>query len=131
MSGLVNGQVELSGVDEVFRGEAENDQVGTGLAFAGDIDGDGHSDIAVGAPNVDLRGYSNGSVYVVRGPATGPASLGDAAARFVGVDTNDDTGAAISGGGDLNGDGIDDLVIGSPGFDGAGAAHVVFGCPTP
>ncbi len=80
---------------------------------SGDFDGDGADDVVVGAP-----GTSKGTVYVFLG-GVGSASRGTAAADYTipGTDAGDAMGSVLSGGGDTNGDGYDDLAIGIPGDD--------------
>jgi len=122
--------VVLDQADASFLGEQPNDGVGWCLAAAGDLDGDGLTDFTVAAPY--SQSY-NGTVYVIRGRTSGwqmDASLASADASFVG-DGWDFGLCYHDGGGDLNGDGYDDLVIGStPNSEvglWAGKAYVFFG----
>ena len=65
------------------------------------------------------------------------AAGGDGTAGFVatGIDANDDAGWAVSSAGDVNGDGIDDLLIGAPGVERSGAfvgeSYILFGRAAP
>ncbi len=108
-------------------GEASGDEAGAAVAFAGDTDGDGYGDVLVGAPGAD-RGA--GRVYLVAGPAT-PATLADAVAELRGDSAGDALGSALAGVGDVDGDGLCDLLSGAPGDDrggsGAGAAWLLYG----
>ena len=107
------------------------------VSRAGDVNGDGLDDIIVGAPGVDLNGnYNNGASYVVFGKSDDNAiALSNIAndAGFVinGVDENDRSGYSVSGAGDINGDGLDDLIIGAreadPNGTDSGASYLVFG----
>jgi hypothetical protein len=104
------------------------------------VNGDGFDDVLIGAPNAEVNGRIwSGDTYVVFGRASGfdaSIDLADLDGRngFIlkGIERHTDTGSAVSGAGDVNGDGIDDILIGSPGGDGNGWDHtgetyVVFG----
>ncbi|MFO7608051.1 MAG: Ig-like domain-containing protein [Candidatus Krumholzibacteriia bacterium] len=111
-------------------GTAAGDWLGLYVAAAGDLDGDGTPDFAVGAPRARGAAAGSGVVYVYLG---GPAL--DAVPDLVlqGEASSDQFGTAVAGCGDVNGDGWDDLVVGAPRHDGAalnaGRAYVYFGGP--
>jgi hypothetical protein len=92
---------------------------------AGDVNGDGFDDVLVGAPGAN---GGTGKVYLHFGSAAGLhavpdwTSTGDAAAGSA-------FGEAVSGAGDVNGDGFDDLLVGAPAFGGSGKAYVYYGTP--
>jgi len=129
--GPVTGQVELGSADAKLIGEAEEDWAGLAVAGAGDVDGDGHDDLLVGARNNDTGWSDSGTAYLVLGPVTGELDLGSADARLTGEDSGDHAGQSVSGAGDVNGDGYEDVLVGSMGNgEGgieAGAAYVVLG----
>ena len=116
------------------------DGAGSSVSGAGDVNDDGIDDLIIGAPTADPNGNFNaGESYVVFGsnvgfsPSLNLSSL-DGTNGFVinGIDGEDVSGASVSGAGDVNGDGIDDLIIGAPtaffsGSDRAGESYVVFG----
>jgi hypothetical protein len=131
----------------VVKGIRADDTAGASVSRAGDVNGDGIADLAIGAPSADANGLVEaGEVYVIFGRTTGfPAALelrtllpqagGDGSEGFVirGIGSGDRAGK-VSDGGDVNGDGVDDLFIGShAGPNGnflAGEGYVVFGRTT-
>ena len=94
-------------------GENTGDEFGHAVSTAGDVNGDGYNDLAVGAWGNDEGGLSNrGKVYVYHGSPAGP---GDTPAWFRSGDAaGDQFGYSVSTAGDVNGDGYDDLVVGAP-----------------
>ncbi len=121
-------------------GETRTDRAGWSVASAGDINGDGHDDLIIGARAADPNGNLNsGASYVVFGKASGYAadiSLatldGNTGFRLSGVAADDNSGISVASAGDVNGDGYDDLIIGATGATSngninAGASFVVFG----
>lgn len=128
-----------SGDGFLIVGDAESDQAGYSVSDAGDINGDGIDDFIVGASRGDDGGSAAGEAYIVFGQAgaTRPtidltflSALGQG---FIirGDDANDRLSTSVSSAGDVNGDGIDDLIISSPygdnGGSNAGEAYVIFG----
>jgi hypothetical protein len=103
---------------------------GKSVAGVGDINGDGHGDLLIGAPYDDSSGSDSGSVYIYYGSDTG-GFIEQKLVAFDG-DHNDRYGSALSASGDLDGDGFADVVIGSGVVDGdkiedVGAAYVYYG----
>lgn len=110
---------------------------GLTVAALGEFTLDGHPAVAVGAPHA---AGDRGAVRIlldVRLPAAGHASLPHGTAiRIVGERRGDHFGAALTGGGDVNGDDFPDLIVGAPdaspdGRRHAGAVWVIFGVPAP
>ena len=136
---------ELSSLDGsngfVINGVDSGDQSGISVSSAGDVNGDGIDDLIIGASSADPNGNSNaGESYVVFGSDQGfstslELSALDGSNGFVinGIDGGDNSGNSVSGAGDINGDGIDDLIIGASGANSlpngqrGGASYVVFG----
>ena len=126
----------------VINGEARYDYSGSSISSAGDVNGDGLDDLIVGAIYADPSGKSKaGKSYVVFGKANSSAinlsAIADASnptGGFVinGETTHDNSGCSVSSAGDVNGDGLDDLIVGADGADpsgkpDAGKSYVVFG----
>ncbi len=122
----------------VINGIDPNDQSGRSVSGAGDVNGDGLADLIVGGLEGGYGGAGPGESYVVFGKAdTTPVNLSDVAAGtggFVinGIDPYDLSGYSVSGAGDVNGDGLADLIVGAQGGDPGGngqegESYVVFG----
>jgi hypothetical protein len=109
----------------------------------GDMDGDGLDDFAIGVSRNNSQAIDAGKVYVFHGRSSRAAwgldgattqvdiPLDDADLMVVGELSDDQAGAALAAA-DLNGDGLSDLVIGAPRWDGssttnAGRVYVIFG----
>jgi hypothetical protein len=95
------------------------DQIGAmfGLSAcgAGDVNGDGYGDIAVGAPYYDNGHTNEGAVYCFHGSATGPSTEHDWFRDTGSADSG--FGMRLDGVGDVNGDGYSDLIVGASHYD--------------
>lgn len=104
----VSGTIDLAVADGVVSGAA-GEQVGTALAGAGDLDGDGLAELIVGAPGAG----EGGQVALRAGPAVGGVELSEADVLLSGA-SGGQLGAAVAGGLDADGDGVPDLLLGDP-----------------
>ncbi len=123
----------------VINGQGVSDNSGWSVAGAGDVNGDGLADLMVGAPNSDpTAGANAGRSYVVFGKASSTAiDLSAVAAGTGGFVMNggasgDNSGWSVASAGDINGDGLADLIVGAKGGDpsagtDAGRSYLVFG----
>ena len=102
------------GVLYVLSGDAANDHFGWSVTGLDDVDGDLLPDLAVGAVDDDDGGASSGTVRVFSG------ATGNTLYTLVGTQTNQLFGYAVSGIGDLTGDGLGELVAGGPHVAGVG-----------
>ena len=116
------GSFDLADARLVVRGEAAGDQLGSAVT-QGDLDGDGVSEFLVSAPG----GGSGGTVYLYSGGTTGVHVATDADVRFGGsVASALGTGLAVVG--DIDGNGLPEVVLGAPGYgDAAGRVYVFEG----
>jgi hypothetical protein len=106
----------LSLADASFLGEAEDDQSGCALAIAGDVNGDGFDDVLIGAMQNGESASAAGQAYLVLGSDSGlvvDTSLAQADASFLGESMASYAGQAVAGAGDVNGDGLDDFLVGA------------------
>ena len=131
--------IELSAVASgvggfAINGAAANDQSGQSISGAGDVNGDGLADLIIGAP---YSGSNAGKSYVVFGKtSTTVVTLSSLASssgfEITGASASDQSGWSVSGAGDVNGDGLADLIVGAnkadptTGTDG-GKSYVLFG----
>lgn len=89
---------------------------GHSVDASGDINGDGYSELAVGAPYADANGTDSGRVYVFNGSSLLPNSWFHSF-TFDGASSSDLFGASVRIVSDVNGDGVRDVMIGAPSTD--------------
>ncbi len=113
-------------------GNQDSAEYGWAVASAGDVNGDGYADIAVGAPYYDNGQSNEGTVFVYYGSATGPSTTADWTGE--GEQTFAYYGYAVASAGDVNGDGYEDLIVGAYWYDNGetdeGRAFVYHGSST-
>ena len=122
-----------------MNGEADGDYTGRAVNAAGDINGDGFDDIILSSTDAESGGNPfAGRSYVVFGKATFDATVelatlnGENGFKILGADGDDYSGQSVSGAGDIDGDGFEDLLIGAPnaspaGRDYSGVTYLFFG----
>jgi hypothetical protein len=141
-AGSFGAALELSALDGTngftIYSTGDENYLGLTVSGAGDVNGDGFADIIVGADGVDEGGLNRGAAYIVFGKVNGfDATLsvteldGSDGFKLSGIADRDYAGRSVSGAGDVNGDGFDDIIVGAsesnPGGLNSGAAYVVFG----
>jgi hypothetical protein len=130
---------DLSNADASFWGEDAGDYSGISVASAGDVNGDGLDDFLIGAHNDEDGGAEAGQTYLILGRAAADwgmdFDLSNADASFWGEDAGDYSGHSVASAGDVNGDGLDDFLIGAyADEDGgvyAGQTYLLLGTPPP
>lgn len=95
---------------------------GSAVSGAGDINSDGFDDILIGAADASPSGFASGEAYLVFGKAGGYNSSldlssldGNVGFTIFGKNAEHQLGAALSNAGDVNGDGVHDVIIGAEG----------------
>lgn len=128
----LTGTRSLSTATAILTGTADNDHAGESVAGVGDTNGDGFDDLLVGAYGLYTAVDGRGGAFLVQGPVSGTVSLATADAAITGSQFLEECGRAVAAPGDVNGDGLADVLVGSPMFDAgaktdAGAAFLVLG----
>ncbi|MCK5712247.1 MAG: FG-GAP repeat protein, partial [Hyphomicrobiaceae bacterium] len=111
-------------------GDTSVDYFGASVSSAGDVNGDGKEDVIVGAYGGDDGGPDSGSAYIFYGGINSGNATVQADVKLIGDDTSDQFGWSVSGAGDVNGDGLDDVIVGAPSDDdgGSGSGSVFIFC---
>ncbi len=107
---------------------AEGDQSGSRFGWcvdsAGDVNGDGFSDVIVGAHYYDNGEYDEGAAFVFHGGPSGPNWVTNWYAK--GVQADEYFGDSVASAGDVNGDGFGDIIFGAPGYDSQGGRALLY-----
>jgi Ca2+-binding RTX toxin-like protein len=136
-------EITLNSTNSIkINGGGSGDRSGSAVGTAGDVNGDGFDDLIIGAPKADSKGALSGSSYVVFGGVHAPVKnlnlstlTGKNGFQLRGAAAGDESGKAVASAGDVNADGFDDVIVGSPrakngNLLSAGASYVVFGQAT-
>ena len=116
-SGGLSGELTTGDADVVLEGPVAAGHVGYCLDGDGDVTGDGLGDLLIGAPSAET---ARGVLHIVTGPSLqtpGTYPIGELAVDYVGTDTSEHLGDAVGHLGDVDGDGIGDMAVGSPDSD--------------
>ncbi len=109
----------LAGSFAKLVGSTGTDLAGSSVAGGGDVDGDGVLDVVVGASGHDTSVVSAGAAYLAFGPLSGTIELAASPQAIVGTEENEFVGWSVAIPGDLDADGIDDVLVGAEGLDDA------------
>ena len=127
--------LNVTDCDASFTGAWNSEGLGTDIAGAGDVNGDGIDDMLISSlGDPSLLGYAAGKVYLIFGRTSGwerNVTLYDADASFIGEAMGDYAGLSVAGARDVNGDGYDDILIGAwgnkDGGEFSGQTYLIFG----
>ncbi len=133
-SGAIEQTIEINSSTANGPDLSQNDIFGSSIANIGDLDNNGTSDIAVGAPSDDNGGNNKGAIHILLmnddGSVNNTIEINDSTPNGPSLDAGDNFGTSIANIGDLNGDGTSDIAVGAPndndGGDDSGAVHILF-----
>ena len=145
---LIFGKKNLTDIDLVYlfppqgikiQGSNTNDESGCSVSSAGDVNNDGYNDIIIGARYATpLERTNAGESYLIFGKSNGFAGITlknlalPQGIKILGANSGDNSGWAVSGAGDVNNDGYDDIIIGARYANplertNAGVTYLIFG----
>ncbi len=136
LNGTMNGTLQPNAS---FLGTHYKERVGYVIDSAGDVNGDNYDDIIIGTFHNHTKGWDAGAVYLILGRQVADWGMQDSLThsdvRFLASQRLEAVGFAIAGKGDVNGDGLSDILIGAPAGNDAvgsrpGKMYVVFGDST-
>jgi hypothetical protein len=116
--------IAASNADIIFTAHTDDERFGQSVSGVGDVNNDGGDDLIVGSPKYD-SGFSSdvGRVYLYYGDDSDPSTE---EATFTGETANDEFGFSISGAGDMNNDGYEDIIVGAPKYSSSKGRAYVF-----
>ncbi|MCK6529109.1 MAG: FG-GAP repeat protein [Candidatus Omnitrophica bacterium] len=128
--GPLSGPVTTSDGAALFTSDEWRPALGTSVALAGDVNGDGVEDVVLGAMGADGVVEDAGAIYVFHGPFSGEHPVTTADATLMG-EGGEGAGHALASTGDVNQDGYADFLVGAYRYGGLGAesgeAYLVYG----
>ena len=133
-NGTVSSSAKIASGTTNFVGLSGNDRFGVSVVGVGDVDADGVEDLVAGAYLDDTGGTNTGQVFVIflntNGTVKGNQMIAEGFGGFATLDDNDRFGNATAGIGDLDGDAVEDIVVGAifddTGGTDRGAVYVQF-----
>ncbi|HCP46748.1 MAG TPA: hypothetical protein DIU15_11935, partial [Deltaproteobacteria bacterium] len=128
-TGPITEDLDYTDADWDYTDPDPGHHLGASLASAGDVNGDGYDDILVGAPQtrVDPSITEAGAALLFFGAVTTPGSTSDWSTY--GTAAYDQLGTSLAGGGDVNGDGYDDILITIDMNSSDSEVHLYLGAP--
>lgn len=108
-----SGTMSLSEANVRITGESRGDHAGHAVAGGFDFNGDGLSDVLVGAPQNEENGSESGAAYLIYGPLQSDVELVDADLTIRGDEAHTRLGDSVASAGDVNGDGLNDIIVGA------------------
>ncbi len=123
---MVGSYQKISDTDGNFSGTlVDSDEFGSEVSAIGDVDGDGITDLAVGAPHDDDGGSNRGAVWILfldtNGTVKSEQKISDTQGGFsASMNNGDDFGMGVTAIGDFDGDGVPDIAVGAQGDNDGG-----------
>ncbi|MFZ5482060.1 MAG: MopE-related protein [Myxococcota bacterium] len=106
------GEYTIDDAEARLEGSAD-EGVGWSVANAGDVNGDGYTDLLAGAPGVESGGDGVGGAYLFAGPVNADTDTSAATWSTIGTDATFAIGTVVDGAADVDQDGFDDFLVGS------------------